>query len=58
MKRRTIQDLVHAWDNLTTDTEMVQFIDSMTMTETKLLEMAIRAGITTQEPKYMLKELV
>ena len=57
MKRRTIQELVHAWTNLTNDTEMVQFVDGMSMTETRLLEMAIRAGITTQEPPYMLREM-
>lgn len=53
MKRRTIQDLVHAWVNLSNDTQMVEFVDSLTLTETQLLEMAIRAGITTQEPPYM-----
>ncbi|CAB4135366.1 hypothetical protein UFOVP646_24 [uncultured Caudovirales phage] len=56
MKRKTIQQLVQEWNALQNDEEMVDFIDGMTQTETKLLEMAIRAGITTQEPGYMLKE--
>jgi hypothetical protein len=53
MKRRTIQQLVQAWDKLSTDTEMVQFIDSLTPTETKLLDMAIRGGLAPKEPPYM-----
>jgi hypothetical protein len=53
MKRRTIQQLVQAWDNLANDTEMVDFIDSLNPTETKLLDMAIRGGLATKEPAYM-----
>ena len=55
MKRRTIQQLIQQWTALDNDTQMVQFIDSLNPTETRLLDMAIRGGLTTAEPAYMLK---
>jgi hypothetical protein len=53
MKRRTIQQLIQQWNNLGTDSEMVQFVDGLNPIETKLLDMAIRGGLTTKEPAYM-----
>ena len=56
MKNRNIQELIKGWDGLTNDDEMVEFIDSLTMQETALMDEAIRVGLLSKEPLYVLKE--
>ena len=53
MANRTIQYLIHSWDTLSNDDEMVAFIDGLSEDETVHLDQAIHLGLLSKEPPYM-----
>ena len=55
MTDRTIQYLIKGWDGLTNDEEMVSFIDNLSPNETKMLDKAIKLGLLSKEPLYLLQ---
>ena len=52
-KSRNINTLIAQWQAICNDDQLVEFIDGMSMRETRVLEKAIAQGQCPKEPSYI-----